>query len=767
MARCYSRMIKLAKRMNGGSPMLATSCRGACLAAGILMFVAGGDVSVGQLLMSDDFDTGNAHNGAPGGWTLSVPSGTSVRVVDGSVVTPASGAFSVELADNSATGRPEAYMNFRTTSSGRAKASFYLPATSNGPCSIQFRTSAGAFLCALIFGSNGLMGYDNTGTGTINSSVSWTAGVWQTVELEWFGDHTFNASVNGVPFANRLSFASAADPGRVILVAGFGSATGKVVYFDDVEAVVTEARLSDDFDAGNSFGSNPAGWTVAEPAGTDIRVVDGSVQPPVSPPYCVEFSDNSASAAPEMYANFAVTGEGRAMFSALVPSTNQAPFYMHLRATNGAFLAALRFGEDGKMAYNANAGGSGAFTVSSASWTPGAWETVSVDWFANNTFRAYLGSNQFAANVAFGTNVAPSRLLFRAANATQSGRLAYVDEVLVSRAVYPGTARYTENGAWLARGYVTAQTMVDKISVTAFQLSTNYHAPYWFANMGVLADSSGLLTSSSPKLADFLNAVKSFEDSRGVQLTVLAWFNGTNVVNNLGSTTIRANIVEEARRMVSATVTGSYVAGANRAFDGVQYDLEPSGQNTTRFKNLLKLVDETRAAFNGIGAGDKLIGFTPHKYGTDNEWSWSAQFYYDMARKVDLLCAMTYSTGITNGPAYQTWMHDQTTNILRAVSGKYWNNNSKHPIPTNGVKVMIGFPAMPNSDWHTNTAENIFYAAPGAEAGLAALRASNDHSTNFFLGAVIYLHADGTGTDGFAGYDQDWWWFATEWLKSW
>jgi hypothetical protein len=90
-----------------------------------------------------------------------------------------------------------------------------------------------------------------------------------------------------------------------------------------------------------------------------------------------------------------------------------------------------------------------------------------------------------------------------------------------------------------------------------------------------------------------------------------------------------------------------------------------------------------------------------------------------------------------------------------------------HPVPSNDIKVLIGFPAYPSTSIHTNTAENIFYAAPGVNAGLAGLVTTGDLSTNFFQGASIFLFTDGTGSDGYAGYDTDLWWFGQYWLGEW
>src|SRR5262249_32955148 len=148
--------------------------------------------------------------------------------------------------------------------------------------------------------------------------------------------------------------------------------------------------------------------------------------------------------------------------------------------------------------------------------------------------------------------------------------------------------------------------------------------------------------------------------------------------------------------------------------------------------SLTNLFDTVRAGFNSIGASNKLTSFTSPSYNTavNDVWGWTPDSYYAMANHLDLLVAMTYDTAYTNTSRYQNWIQDQTTNILKAVSGKFWNNDAQHPAPTNGVQVMVGFPAFPNSVNHTNTVENISVAAPGVDAGLANLANRGDFSTN-------------------------------------
>jgi hypothetical protein len=163
----------------------------------------------------------------------------------------------------------------------------------------------------------------------------------------------------------------------------------------------------------------------------------------------------------------------------------------------------------------------------------------------------------------------------------------------------------------------------------------------------------------------------------------------------------------------------------------------------------------------------KLTSFVAPKYGTASQWSWSSDFYYTMGRHVDILAAMTYDSGKKPGNLYENWMRDQTISILRSVSGKFWDNDPNHPSPKNGIKAMLGFPAFPANPYHDVEAENIKYAAPGIDAGLKALEKGDDPSRDYFQGAAVFLHTDGTGKDHFASISTDWWWFDHHWLQAW
>jgi hypothetical protein len=332
--------------------------------------------------------------------------------------------------------------------------------------------------------------------------------------------------------------------------------------------------------------------------------------------------------------------------------------------------------------------------------------------------------------------------------------------------------RHADNGVWLGHAYVTTPSYVEKVPTLADDMQQHYSVVYWFVNVGKV-DSTGRVIGGAGGLSQavaFLNTLHSWETSHHYQFKVYAWINGILTPTaadalDVGNAATRQTIARECQRFVAPAVAGSYIAGAARAFDGVQIDFEPSGLDTTRFAHLTTLMEDIRQAFTAYPG--KLTSFTPPKYGTRNEWEWSPAFYYDMGHHVDLLAAMTYDADITTGPAYQDWMREQTMRILQAVSGRFWHQDAQHPAPRHGVKVMLGFPAFPANAHHDVNAENIKFAAPGVEAGLQLLRQTGDPSYQYFQGAGVFLHTDGTGGDHYANRATDWWWFGHDWLRAW
>ena len=549
--------------------------------------------------------------------------------------------------------------------------------------------------------------------------------------------------------------------------------TGSQQILADKFGAVTSTNavlVSDNFDIGNSFGSLPAGWAATTPAGTSIRVVDNSVTTPSSSPYCVELSDNSGTQQPEMYKNFTPTLTGSATVAVRIQSASAAPLAVKIHTSMGQFLFRLVFSSNGKMQYD-NTGTN--LVTTTAQWIPGLWQTVRVDWFADGTFDASLDGVQFANTVPF-TNAVPSRILLAGGFDTTVNGLVYVDNVVINRQVLlSARGLFKENAIWLSGNYRSDATYVSLTPTLAQRMKNESEVTYWFVNMGSIGSDGHIVSGTSySQVANFLNSVRTWENQHNCRFVVTAWLNNGNLAPgssnwlDVTQASIRSNIVGECRKFTSTNVPGSFITGSTRTFDGVHLDFEPTGADTNRFNALKLLVDQIRAGLTGVGLPNGgHISFAASRYavGSSSDRRWSPDFYYEMAQKVDALGVMLYDTTITTTGTFQSLVRDQTTNIVRAVSGAYWNN-AGHPPPTNQSLVFMGFAAYPESADHDAAVENIFNAAQGADAGVTDLVNRADLSVNYFGGAIVFKHTEGTGNDGAASYTNDWQRFQEKWI---
>jgi len=331
---------------------------------------------------------------------------------------------------------------------------------------------------------------------------------------------------------------------------------------------------------------------------------------------------------------------------------------------------------------------------------------------------------------------------------------------------------HQNNASYLGYTYVNTPSYVTaNIPAVANKLQFDYATNIIILNVGGL-NSSGQINGGAANytsLVLFLNTIASWEASNpGYKFQVFAWMSGdlastdSNFID-VTNATVTANIAAESAKFTSTTSSGSYVAGANRTFDGVLIDFEPAGgtstAETTQFNDLKSMMDGITTA---IGPG-KLTAFASPQYSatSSNRYFWSPTFYYYMALHVNYLVTLTYDTGLTTGAAYQSYMESQAQGVLQAVAGEYWSGGT-HPPPANGVKVLFGFPAYPNNPPnHYADAETTQYAGLGVEAGLTTL--DNTALANFGA-AAVYLTTNGNTTDGYASWTGDWTNFYNYWL---
>jgi hypothetical protein len=202
-------------------------------------FLTQAGVSTAPLLVADNFDTGNTTGAPPADWEITAPGGTSARVVDATVKAPSSPPYCVELIDNSPSGRAEMSRSFLPSGAGKASAAFRMDAASTAHAAMQLRTATGANLCSVIFAGNGHMRYQQQG-GSTDSTMPWTTGRWQQAQIEWFDDLTFSASLGDTQFVKRAHFVTNGVPGRIYIIIGYGRATNRIGYVDDVKVVGPE-----------------------------------------------------------------------------------------------------------------------------------------------------------------------------------------------------------------------------------------------------------------------------------------------------------------------------------------------------------------------------------------------------------------------------------------------------------------------------------------------------------------------------------------------
>ena len=389
--------------------------------------------------------------------------------------------------------------------------------------------------------------------------------------------------------------------------------------------------------------------------------------------------------------------------------------------------------------------------------------------FTSNAMTQASGTGTFSLNA-----IRDLRLRF-VNNGGTGTQQVYVDNfgavTSTNQTLLTSRGLFTQNAIWLSGGYTYSNQMINLVPALAQNMQYLDKVTYWFVNSTTVG-TNGVLNDPSYQFShvtNFLDAVNSWETQHGQRFVLAAWLNaninppGLDVTNP----TVRSNLVVECEKLVSTTVPGSYVAGAKRTFDGVHFDFEPSGGNSNIFNGLLLLMNQVRAGFTSVGlTNGGYISFASERYQANSSSTarWTQDNYYDMGQEVNSLGVMLYDTTITSISEFQGVVCDNTTSIVQAVSGAYWNNNATHPAPTNHPLVYMGFAAYPTDSEHSPSTENITNAAIGADCGLTAMINSGDTSVNYFGGAIVFDQTDGTGNDGSASYTNDWERFQEYWL---
>ncbi len=177
-------------------------------------------------------------------------------------------------------------------------------------------------------------------------------------------------------------------------------------------------------------------------------------------------------------------------------------------------------------------------------------------------------------------------------------------------------------------------------------------------------------------------------------------------------------------------------------FDGVHLDPEPI---VTEDASLLALLDETRSAIGPHArlsiAAREITPIFPEADLIINRWfTWRADFYREVARRVDQVAVMTYDSHAPFAFWYEQWIRHQVIQLTASL------RETK-------ADVFIGIPTSEErSSSHDPNAENMMTGLNGLLAGLNDL----DAHPEIITGVAIYPYWETT--------NNEWTMYRTMWL---
>jgi len=289
-----------------------------------------------------------------------------------------------------------------------------------------------------------------------------------------------------------------------------------------------------------------------------------------------------------------------------------------------------------------------------------------------------------------------------------------------------------QNAAWLSVSWVNEPHDAQEIRALAEDLARRQvRYAYVYASYRKPA---GYFNPSYDHAATFVSTLKAACQ----ELSVQAWiglpvrdFGLTTDWNvELGDPTIRQYVAAFCAHIIA-------VGG----FDGVHLDPEPVRDGN---QGLLALLEDVRAS---IGS-EKTLSIATRRIAPllaetrlpMNRWlMWSADYYRQVARRVDQVALMTYDSALPLPSLYRLWGRWQTIALTRALDGE-------------PVEVFIGIPTSEEKTLtHWPTAENMTSGLRGLVEGLNDARARPAALT----GVAIYPHWETDETE-WAVYEVLW-----------
>jgi hypothetical protein len=267
------------------------------------------------------------------------------------------------------------------------------------------------------------------------------------------------------------------------------------------------------------------------------------------------------------------------------------------------------------------------------------------------------------------------------------------------------------NAAWLGVEWVNERHRREDIAALAESLNRQ-QIKYVFAYTSYLKPNRQFNLTYS-HAAEFVQTLKAEQPNLNVQ----AWIGLPLEYLDLDNSEVRKQIVQFCVTLVQ-----------EKGFDGIHLDPEPILNDTT---SVLTLLDEVRQAlgpeFTLSIATRRIWPIFPNvRWPIVGRIAWQADYYREVASRVDQIVVMTYDSAMPLTFLYRQWTQFQAIEVSRTVSNV-------------GSHVFFGISASEEKTWtHWPSAENIGSGLQGIIDGL------NDAEAHpaCVSGVALYMYGD-------------------------
>jgi len=285
------------------------------------------------------------------------------------------------------------------------------------------------------------------------------------------------------------------------------------------------------------------------------------------------------------------------------------------------------------------------------------------------------------------------------------------------------------NAAWLGVEWVNGDRDTRDIVALADELARR-QMKYVFVFVSYMKPNDEFNPTYS-HATEFIHTLKAANPDLNVQ----AWI-GLPLKNPSGSGYVDLENTAIRSRSISFCVDMVHRLG----FDGIHLDPEPVVDGDT---SVLALLDELR---RGIGPDATISMATRRIWPAQDiklpiiaKFAWQADYYHEIARRVDQVAVMTYDSGLPLPSLYRRWVSMQVVQLSRAVDDVQ-------------VELFIGVPASEERTLtHWPNAENMTSGLQGVIDGLSDPNAQPSAVT----GVAVYPYWE-MDADEWASFESLW-----------